>query len=109
MPMNSFLTSTWPSFGSGTGRSVLYCKTSVPPVFSIRMPFIVLGICWVEDDDAMVRGRWRWLLRRESRDVGFGFGIGLGSWWWGILVRMEMERDMQLGRMSIAVWRGFLG
>lgn len=50
MPMNSFLTSTSPSLGSGTGRSVLYCSTSVPPVFSISTPAMVLGI-----EDAIVR------------------------------------------------------
>lgn len=44
MPMKSFLTSTSPSFGVGTGRSVLYSNTSIPPVFSIKTPFIVLGI-----------------------------------------------------------------
>ena len=42
--MYSFLTNTSPSFGVGTGRSVLYSKTSTPPVFSIKTPFIVLGI-----------------------------------------------------------------
>ena len=46
---------TSPSLSSGTGRSVLYCRTSVPPVFSIITPFIVLGI-WVAD--AMVGGLW---------------------------------------------------
>lgn len=41
--MNSFLTSTSPSFGCGTGTSVLNCNTSVPPVFSICTAFIVFG------------------------------------------------------------------
>ena len=45
MPIKSFLTRTSPSScGTGTGKSVLYCKTSGPPKFSIRTPFIVLGI-----------------------------------------------------------------
>ena len=67
MPMKSFLTRTSPSLGEGTGRSVLYCRTSVPPVFSTSIPFIVLGI---SVEEAMVRGRGKWLLKRESRDVG---------------------------------------
>ena len=67
MPMKSFLTRTSPSLGSGTGKSVLYCKTSVPPVFSTSIPFIVLGI-WA--DDAMVLDWGKWLLKRETRDMG---------------------------------------
>lgn len=43
MPMNSFLIRTSPSFGCGTGTSVLYCRTSVPPVFSMKTAFIVFG------------------------------------------------------------------
>lgn len=40
----SFLIRTSPSFGSGTGRSVWYSRTSVPPVLEMEMPFIVFGI-----------------------------------------------------------------
>ena len=87
MPMKSFLTRTSPSLGSGTGRSVLYCRTSVPPVFSTSMPFMVFGM-WVED--AMVRDRGIWLLKRASRDVGL-------VRWLGIFVRMQSDwKDMQL-------------
>ena len=64
MPMYSFLTRISPSLGVGTGRSVLYWRTSGPPVFSIRMPFIVLGMEW----DAIVLGE-RWVRRRDSRGV----------------------------------------
>ena len=99
MPMNSFLTRTSPSLGSGTGRSVLYCRTSVPPVFSIRIPFIVLGI-WVVEEDAMVRERGgRWLLRRESRVVGLFM-------WWGSLVRVMREGEGIKGA-SIGDYRAF--
>ena len=73
MPMKSFLTRTSPSLGSGTGRSVLYCKTSVPPVFSIRIPFIVLGV-WV---DAMGRDCGKCLLKRESRVSGLLDGLDI--------------------------------
>ena len=100
MPMNSFLTRTSPSLGSGTGRSVLYCRTSVPPVFSIRTPFIVFGICVVEED-AMVRERrgGRWLLRRESRVVGLFM-------WCGSLVRVMREGEGIKGA-SIGDYRAF--
>jgi len=43
MPMKSFFTRISPSLGTGTGRSVFHCRTSTPPVFSMRTPFIVLG------------------------------------------------------------------
>lgn len=83
----SFLTRTSPSLGSGTGKSVLYRKTSVPPVFSTSIPFIVLGICV---EDAMVRDRGKWLLKRESRDIGLVN-------WLGIFTRMKRDwKDMQL-------------
>lgn len=49
--MYSFFTSSSPSLGSGTGRSVRYWRTSTPPVFSMRMPRIVLGML----EDAIVR------------------------------------------------------
>jgi hypothetical protein len=51
MPMNSFFTRISPSLGVGTGRSVLYWRTSTPPVFSIKTPFMVLGI----EVDAILR------------------------------------------------------
>lgn len=44
MPIKSFLTRTSPSRWAGTGKSILYCKTSGLPKFSIWTPFIVLGI-----------------------------------------------------------------
>ena len=66
MPMKSFLTRTSPSLGSGTGRSVLYCRTSVPPVFSTRIPFMVFGVLV---EDAMARDGGKWWLKRASRDV----------------------------------------
>lgn len=50
IPMKSFLTRISPSLGWGIGRSVLYCRTSLPPVFSMITPFMVLGI-----EEAMVR------------------------------------------------------
>ena len=43
-PMYSFFTRISPSFGSGTGRSVLNSSTSTPPVFSMTTPFMVRGI-----------------------------------------------------------------
>lgn len=43
-PTYSFFINTSPSFGTGTWRSVLNCRTSVPPVFSMIMPSIVFGI-----------------------------------------------------------------
>ncbi len=81
MPMKSFLTRTWSSLGLGTGRSVLYWRTSVPPVFSMRIPFIVVGV-WVED--AMARDGGMCWVRRESRDKGVVNR-------WGSLVRMDRE------------------
>lgn len=87
MPMTSFLTRTSPSLGSGTGRSVLYCKTSVPPVFSTSIPFMVSGI-WVED--VMVRDRGKWLLKRDIRDIGLVN-------WLGIFVKMKRDwKDIKL-------------
>lgn len=63
----SFLIRTSPSFGSGTGRSVWYSRTSVPPVLEMEMPFMVFGRgamvlvvvwkCWVR-----VRARERVVL-----------------------------------------------
>ena len=50
IPMNSILTNTSPSLGTGTGRSSRYCKISVPPVFSIRTPFMATGMEGEEDD-----------------------------------------------------------
>lgn len=44
IPMNSILTNSSPSLGTGIGRSSRYCKTSVPPVLSIRTPFMYSGI-----------------------------------------------------------------
>ena len=44
IPTKSFLTRIWPSLGSGTGRSVLYCRTSTPPFVSMITPFMVLGM-----------------------------------------------------------------
>lgn len=86
MPMKSFLTRTSPSLGSGSGRSVLYCKTSVPPVFSINIPFIVFA-AWV---DAMGRDCGKCLLTRESRESGLHNGLD-------ILVRMKRGwEDIQL-------------
>ena len=52
----------WPSLGSGTGRSVRYCSTSVPPFFSMITPFIVLGM----EDIARVVVWVRLLVREES-------------------------------------------
>ena len=49
--MNSILTNTSPSLGTGTGRSSRYCKTSVPPVFSIRTPFMYSGMVGEEEDE----------------------------------------------------------
>ena len=49
--MNSILSNTSPSLGTGMGRSSRYCKTSVPPVFSIRMPFINFGMAGLEEED----------------------------------------------------------
>lgn len=43
MPMKEFLTRASPSLGTGTGRSVLYCSTSGPPVFSMMTPFMRVG------------------------------------------------------------------
>jgi len=43
MPMKSFLIRTSPARGTGTGKSVLYCRTSVLPKFCICTPFMVLG------------------------------------------------------------------
>ena len=74
MPIKSFFTKTSPSLGSGTGRSVLYWRTSIPPVFSITTPFIVLGI-ELEAIVRAVKGEFngnfiiRWELTWESRDV----------------------------------------
>jgi hypothetical protein len=64
MPTKSFFIRIWPSLGSGTGRSVLYCSTSVPPFFSMITPFIVLGM----EEDAMVRMCESVLVREESCD-----------------------------------------
>jgi hypothetical protein len=65
MPTKSFLIRIWPSLGSGTGRSVLYCSTSVPPFFSMITPFIVLGM----EEEAIVRVCVvRVLVREESCD-----------------------------------------
>jgi len=50
IPMNSILTNTSPSLGTGIGRSSRYCKTSVPPVFSIRTPFMYSGTEGEEED-----------------------------------------------------------
>ena len=49
----------------GTGRLVVYCNTSVPPVFSMTTPDMVLGMGVVEAM-ARVRGRgraerWEWM------------------------------------------------
>ena len=69
MPMYSFLTRISPSLGVGTGRSVLYCRTSVPPVFSIKTPFMVFGI---ELEVAIVLfsvGLCNWDWIEESRAV----------------------------------------
>lgn len=44
MPIKSFLTRTSPPRGTGTGKSVLYYKTSGPPTFFSWTPLIVLGI-----------------------------------------------------------------
>lgn len=51
IPMNSILTNTSPSLGTGMGRSSRYCKTSVPPVFSIRTPFMYSGMEGGEEED----------------------------------------------------------
>lgn len=51
IPMNSILTNTSPSLGTGTGRSSRYCKISVPPVFSIRTPFMASGMEGEEEND----------------------------------------------------------
>ncbi len=53
----------------------------MPPVFSMRIPFIVVGV-WVED--AMVRDGGMCWVRRESRDKGVVD-------WEGILDRMDRE------------------
>ena len=41
--MYSFLTSSSPDLGTGIGRSVLYSRTSGPPVLVICTPRMVLG------------------------------------------------------------------
>lgn len=51
IPMNSILTNTSPSLGTGTGRFSRYCKTSVPPVFSIRTPFMYSGMVEGEEEE----------------------------------------------------------
>lgn len=51
IPMNSILTNTSPSLGAGIGRSSRYCKTSVPPDFSIRTPFMESGMRGEEEHD----------------------------------------------------------
>lgn len=51
IPMNSILTNTSPSLGTGMGRFSRYCKTSVPPVFSIRTPFMYSGMEGGEEED----------------------------------------------------------
>ena len=71
-PMNSFFTSTSPSFGWGRGRSVLYSRTSVPPVLEIVMPDIVFG----------------------SEDILRVMCLGVGGLNWAdrILMRLLLER-----------------
>jgi hypothetical protein len=44
MPIKEFFIRASPSFGTGTGRSVRYWRTSAPPVFSMMTPFMTLGI-----------------------------------------------------------------
>jgi hypothetical protein len=74
--------------GSGTGTSVLYCRTSVPPVFSIKTAFMVLG----RDDMARtlvnlgVRCKVKALSLADATD--------------DVAARMEREaRNIDLGRV----------
>jgi hypothetical protein len=55
-PMYSFLTRISPSLSLGTGRSVLYSKTSVPPVLLIRTAAMVEG----SEVEAMVDVKRNW-------------------------------------------------
>jgi len=57
MPRISFSTRTWPSFGSGTGRSVLYSRTSTPPFLAMETPDMVFGMD--EEDDIVREGYFR--------------------------------------------------
>lgn len=85
-PMKSFLTRTCPSFGVGTGRSVLYSSTSTPPVFSMRTPLMVLGI-----EVAILRGKW--LLICLSRRVGWNFEVSSRV---AYLADMQMLLDLRV-------------
>lgn len=58
MPTKSFLINISPSLTSGTGKSVLYCRTSVPPFFSIMTAFIVLGTEAMVRANGDVRDKW---------------------------------------------------
>ncbi len=92
MPMKSFLTRISPSFGVGMGRSVLYWRTSVPPVFSISMPFMVFGN-WVEDAIVLrfLGGKWEW--RRERRVVDL---INSVNWIGNVEKILRVDRGMQI-------------
>lgn len=71
-PTYSFLTNTSPSFGTGTGKSVLNWRTSVPPVFSMIMPSIVFGRVVVDIVRAAVAGECgfpSWEVRAVRRFV----------------------------------------
>lgn len=68
-PTYSFFIRTSPSFGSGIGRSVLNCKTSVPPVFSIMIPSIAFGRVDILRDGAARWGFPSWEVRAVRRRV----------------------------------------
>ena len=65
MPIKSFLTRTSPSRGTGTGKSVLYCKTSGPPKFFICTPFMILGM----EAEVMAACNRSWEIRVEDGQV----------------------------------------
>jgi hypothetical protein len=63
MPANVFLIRTSPSLGVGLGASVVYVRTSGPPVLSIIMAL-------------MFAGRIGPVERKRSCVVGMGRGLG---------------------------------
>ena len=71
MPIKSFLTRTSPSRGTGTGKSVLYCRTSGPPKFFICTPFMILGV----EAEVMVACNRSWEMRVEDGGVEVKSGI----------------------------------